>query len=217
MIFQSNRNPAGTVDLYQKSLPAGAEELLLQTPETKAPTDWSPDGRFILYRSNTVKMGTDLWMLPLASGGTPQPVVQTVFAEKNGQFSPDGKWIAYQSNESGQVEVYAQAFPGGAEKAQISTRGGAQPRWRSDGKELYYMALDEQLMAVPIRMASGGQILEPGPPRSLFKTRVGGPDQAGFERAQYVVSPDGQRFLMNTVIDEATPPITLLLNWRGER
>jgi eukaryotic-like serine/threonine-protein kinase len=216
MVFQSFRGSTG--DLYQKLLPAGAEELLLHTPETKAPTDWSSDGKFILFRSTNVTStaSTDLWILPVANG-EPRTVVQTQFAEMNGQFSPDGKWITYQSNVSGQVEVYAQAFPVAAERVQISTRGGAQPRWRSDSKEIYYIALDEQLMAVPTHVAPGGKTLEPDSPQSLFRTRVGGTLQNGPERAQYVVSPDGQRFLMNTITNEATPPITLLLNWRGGR
>ena len=143
----------------------------------------------------------------------PFPVVQTNFDERDGQFSPDGKWIAYQSNESGRFEIYVQPFPGPGGKLQISTNGGAQVRWRRDGKELFYIALDDRLMAVPIRLASNGQTVEPGSPIPLFATRVGGALQTIF-RQQYMVSPDGQRFLMNTITEEAASPITVILNWK---
>lgn len=145
------------------------------------------------------------------AGSTPFPVVQTVFEERDGQFSPDGKWIAYQSNESGRFDVYVQPFPGPGGKLPVSTNGGAQVRWRRDGKELFYIALDGRLMAVPIERTSNGQSLEPGTPVPLFATRVGG--ARNFGRQQYVVSADG-RFLMITVTEEAPAPITLILNWK---
>ena len=123
--------------------------------------DWSPDGRFVLYRYNSIQAslpstsstGWDIWALPLDGDRKPFPVVQTNFEERDGQFSPDGKWIAYQSNESGRFEIYVQPFPGPARKwGPISTNGGAQVRWRRDGKELFYIALDDRLMAVPIQL-----------------------------------------------------------------
>ena len=136
--------------------------------------DWSPDGRFLLYRSIDPKTGSDIWALPLDGDRKPFPVVQTNFDERDGQFSPDGKWIAYQSNESGRFEIYVQPFPGPGGKSQVSTNGGAQVRWRRDGKELFYIALDGRLMAVPIRLASNGQAVEAGTPVPLFATHVGG-------------------------------------------
>ena len=139
--FNSNRK--GVFDLYQKpATGAGSEDLLLATPQNKAPVDWSPDGRFVLYRSPGPMTGFDLWALPLDGDRKPFPVVQTTFEERDGQFSPDGKWIAYQSNESGRVEIYVQPFPGTGRKERISTSGGTQVRWRRDGKELFYIALD---------------------------------------------------------------------------
>src|SRR2546425_3631907 len=114
-------------NLYQKpAAGSGNEELLLETPNNKAPVDWSPDGRFVLYRSPGPTTGFDLWALPIQGERKPFPVVQTDFEERDGQFSPDGKWIAYQSNESGRVEVIIQPFPGPGAKVQISTNGGAQ-------------------------------------------------------------------------------------------
>jgi Tol biopolymer transport system component len=157
-------NRSGVYDLYVKSATdAGREDLLLATPQNKAPVDWSPDGRFLLYRSPGKTTGFDLWAFPFDGDQKPFPIVQTSFEERDGQFSPDGKWIAYQSNESGRVEIYVQPFPQG-KREQISTGGGAQVRWRTDGKELFYIALDGRLMAVPIRIDSARDALEAGVP-----------------------------------------------------
>jgi Tol biopolymer transport system component len=214
IVFQSNRK--GNADLYQKPVnSAGSEEPLLANPQSKLPWDWSADGRFLLHRSIDPRSGYDLWVLPMDGDRKPFPVVQTDFDERDGQFSPDGKWIAYQSNESGRFEIYVQPFPGLGAKAQISTNGGAQVRWRSDGRELFYVALDERLMAVPVRTTSDGKTIDAVAPVPLFATRVGGAVQ-GFQRPQYMVSPDGQRFLMSTVTEEAVPPITVILNWKAK-
>jgi len=213
--FSSNRK--GVFDLYQKpATGAGSEDLLLATPQNKAPVDWSPDGRFVLYRSPGPTTGFDLWALPVDGDRKPFPVVQTTFEERDGQFSLDGKWFAYQSNESGRVEIVVQPSAGPGGKLQISTNGGAQVRWRADGQELFYIALDGRLMAVPIRLASNGQSVEADAPVPLFPTRVGGAVQ-GTNKQQYAVSADGQRFLMNTIVGEAmTSPITVILNWKAK-
>ena len=175
------------------------------------PEDWSSDGRFLLYFQNDPKTGYDLWVLPLFGERKPFPFVNTSFIERNGQFSPDGRWVAYESNESGRNEIYVQAFPGPGGKWQVSTGGGIEPRWRRDGKELFYIALDGKLMAAPIQAA--GQALEAGAPISLFQTRIVGGGQSGW-RQQYAVAPDGQRFLINITVDESTAsPITIVTNW----
>jgi serine/threonine protein kinase len=212
IVFGSNRN--GVYDLYRKPAAAsGSEIALLVTAQNKSATDWSPDGRFILYRSQDPKMSYDIWALPLDEGRKPFAVVQTKFEERDGQFSPDGKWIAYQSNESGRFEIYIQRFPGPGRRWPISTNGGAQVRWRSDGKELFYIALDGRLMASPIRLSSNDQTVEAGTPIPLFDTRVGGA-VLGVNKQQYMVSSDGQRFLMNAFTEEAASPITVILNWQ---
>ena len=214
IVFVANRK--GPFDLYQKpAIGAGTEESLLATAQDKGPTDWSPDGRLLLYRSVDPKTGYDLWALPMNGDRKPFPVVKTNFDERDAQFSPDGKWIAYQSNESGRFEIYIQPFPGPGSKLQVSTNGGAQVRWGPNGKELFYIALDARLMAVPIRLASNPQTAEPGSPTPLFATRVGGALQGTFMQ-QYDVSSDGQRFLMNTITEEAASPITVILNWNPE-
>jgi hypothetical protein len=134
--------------------------------------------------------------------------------ERQGQFSPDGQWLAYQSDESGRFEIYVQRFPGPGGKRPISANGGAQVRWRRDGRELFYVAMDGRLMAVAIRFAAGGQDVEVGTPTPLFVTHVGGAVR-GLDRQQYVVSPDGQRFLMSVVPEDPHPsPIEVILNWQ---
>src|SRR5262249_415037 len=133
-------------------------------------------------------------------------------------FSPDGGWIAYQSNESGRFEIYVQPFPGPGGKWQLSTEGGSQPRWRRDGKELFYISPDNKLIAVPIRLSSAGKTVELGTPMPLFQTRIVGEPGIILRTHQYAVSPDGQRFLINVNAEEASVgPITVILNWHPER
>jgi WD40-like Beta Propeller Repeat len=148
----------------------------------------------------------------LATLNHPFPVVQTNFEERDGQFSPDGNWIAYQSNASGRVEIYVQPFRGG-NREQVSTNGGAQVRWRRDGKELFYIALDGRLMAVAIELNSAAKTIVAGVPTALFNTRVGGAIQGALAH-QYSVASDGQRFLMGTISEVRTPAITVILNWK---
>ena len=214
IIFASNRK--GVADLYQKSASgAGSEEaLLLQTAQLKMPTDWSPDGRFLLYQSIDPIRNVDIWALPLDGDRKPFPVVQTDFEEHGGQFSPDGKWIAYVSIKSGRYEVYVRPFgQRTGDEIRISSDGGDQVRWRPDGKELFYIARDGQLLAVPIRLGANSETVEAGTPVRLFVTRVGG--WGDLPGPQYVVSPDGLRFLMNTLTGEiVTSPITVILNWK---
>ena len=186
----------------------GPEELLLG--DSGFPMDWSSDGRFLLYRT-----GRDLLALPLEGDPAPIVVATSNFDESGGQFSPDGTWVAYESDESGRVEVYIQPFPGPGEKVQVSTGGGRQVRWRGDGNELFYVAFDDRLMAVPLRFRSAGQMAEADSPVPLFATHFGG-ENLGLSIQQYVVSSDGQRFLTNAVVGETNPPITVILNWQPE-
>ena len=123
----------------------------------------------------------------------------------------NGSRISRTSQVAGKIYVQPFAGPGG--KLQISTNGGAQVRWRRDGKELFYIGLDNRLMAVPIRLDSNAMLVEANAPVPLFATHVGGADQGG-DRQQYIVSADGQRFLMNTVVNETAAPLTVILNWK---
>ena len=219
IVFCSNRK--GVYNLYWKFTtgPPGSEEPLLDTASRpRFPHDWSLDGRFLLYGQEEKAGANDLWVLPLVGERKPFPVVQTNYDESWSQFSPDGKWIAYQSNESGQYEIYVQPFSGEGMvggKRQISVNGGSFVRWRRDGKELFYIAPDNRLMAVPIRLAPDRPAIESDAPIPLFVTRLGGAWQAPPGR-EYVVSPDGRRFLMNTALEEPISPISVILNWKAK-
>src|SRR5262249_3957233 len=205
----------GVFDLYERSLVGdGDEKIILRDVENVAnAADWSADGSFLLFQARDLKTGSDIWALPMAGNQKPFPVVRTEFDERDPQFSADGNWMAYQSTDSDRPEIYVQPFPGPGMRTRISTGGGAQVRWRSDMKELFYIALDQQLMAVPVALRSSDGAVEAGTPVPLFSAHVGGALQAG-SRQQFVVSRDGQRFLMNTVLDAGPgSPITLILNW----
>lgn len=146
----------------------------------------------------------------------PFPAVRTDADEQDAQLSPDGRWIAYASNETGRMEVYVQAFPGPGAKTAISTAGGTQPRWRGDAQELFYIAADRSLTSVPIRTSPDGRVLEAGAKTPLFPSRT--PMAEPFSGIQYSVSPDGQRFLVNALIEDSpAPPLGVILNWRPKR
>ena len=145
-------------------------------------------------------------VLPMDGDRKPFLVARSNFNETLGRFSPDGRWIAYLSDESGRIEVYVQSFPQASERWQISINGGLDPEWRGDGRELFYLAPDDRLMAVPIRFNGNSSTIDIGKPIALFTTRP----QSGYD-----VTPDGQRFLLNTSLADApTPPITVILNWQ---
>jgi len=212
--FQSHQDGPG--DLYDLPVSGAhdAPRLLFREPEGNSgtfPNDWSPDGSVLLFQTFDRNTRFDIWAAPQQGDRKPFPVVRTQFDEKDAQFSPDGKWFAYSSDESGRMEIYAQRFPGPGGKIAISTSGGAQARWRRDGKELFYLAPDSRLMSVPISWSN--DTLDPGAPVPLFTTHVGSVAQ-GIARPQFAVTADGQRFLLNTLSDEANlSPITVVVNW----
>lgn len=184
---------------------ASRNETIEKSGELEAPTDLSTDGRFLAY----TKSGLQLWILPLTGDRPAYRFYPADFQQFHGQFSPDGKWMAYTSNETGDFEVYVQPFPRTGEIWKVSAHGGAQPRWRRDGKEMFYRTSDGKLMAVQVKAAPK---FEPGIPRMLF--------QAGADPLYpnlgtgYAVTPDGQRFLINSAIDEnRASPITIVMNW----
>ena len=155
-------------------------------------------------QSGTTTFG-DLYALPLFGDRTPILVSQSPFAEDEPRFSFDGKWLAYNSNESGTVQVYVVSFPAIDQKRQVSSVGDVQPRWRRDGKELYYLGPDGAMMAVEFRPT-----IESAAPRALFNTGLD-PDMA---RDQFAVSPDAQRFLIALPAPEgAVTPVTVVMNW----
>jgi Tol biopolymer transport system component len=214
ILFGSLRR--GLQDIYQKPIAGEAETAFFRRDNSILPTDWSLDGRFILYRQIDQKSGYDLWALPTFGDSKPIPVATTTFEERDGQFSPDGQWVVYRSNESGRFEVYVQPFPGPGRKLLISNNGGTQPRWRHDGKEIFYISPDTKVMAVPIATSSDGKAIKAQTPVPLFTVAIAGGFTPGTNSQQYAVSRDGQHFLVNVATDETSIPVTLVLNWNPE-
>jgi dipeptidyl aminopeptidase/acylaminoacyl peptidase len=207
--FASAQN--GGLDIYQRPANAGGPDeplLKLNAPPIMFPSDWSSDGKFLAYYRTDGKTGLDVWVLPMTGDRKPTPFLRADFNESQAQFSPDGRWMAYVSDESGGPQIYVQSFPMQTGKWQISTDSGTQPRWRRDGKELFYLAPDRKLMAVT---AKSGNTFETEAPRALFQTALDVTDQ----RQTYAVAADGQRFLLNTPVETTSPPMTIVLNWQA--
>jgi hypothetical protein len=211
--FSSSR--AGHYDLYAKASNGdGAEERLFSSDETKYPSSWSRDGRFLMYSSQNAKTKSDLWVLPM--GRAPQervpfPFLLTDATETAGVFSPDTRWVAYESDESGSTDIYVRSFtapavPGSSPagpKRLVSKGGGTRPIWRSDGREIFYLAPDGSMMAVRV---STEPVFDSGIPQRLF--------QAPFSRL-WDVDAAGKRFLFGFPQGSATPPpFTVVRNWQ---
>jgi serine/threonine protein kinase len=220
IVFASNRD-GGNGNLYMKPASGvGQEQLLLKSDHAKVPTDWSHDERFVIYEDLDAKTGADLMVLPMFGDKKPMEYLRTPFNERQARFSPDSKWVAYTSEESGRPEVYVQSFPPTGNKWLISTAGGFQPRWRADGKELFYLSpvADDQFMAVDILTRPGESDFRAGVPKKLFIINVFTGGQPGIQRDSYDVTKGGQRFLLNGGIGaSAAPPVrpvvTFVLNW----
>jgi Tol biopolymer transport system component len=203
--FSSTRR--GRRDIYWKSAGgAGADELLLEDARSKSLEDWSADGKLLLF---TVGAG-EIDAMPASGDRKPYPVLNGSFSEQNGRLSPDGHWIAYASQESGRREVFVQSFPPAGGKWQISTRGGNEPSWRRDGKEIYFMS-GTKLQAVEVKAA--GTSFEAAVPKDLFDAPV--VLEGGARRNRYVATADGQRFLFVTTSKslDATP-FVVVENWQ---
>jgi Tol biopolymer transport system component len=208
----------GKYNLYQK-IASGLRdhELLLESDESKVPRSCSRDGRFLLYTTGNPMTGQtrELWVLPLEGDKKPIPFARTSFNHIEGQFSPDGRWVAYVSDESGRDEIYIRTFrlnPAEVSsddegKWLISTAGGREPRWSGDGKTLYYIATDGQIMAVQI---TANQAFRVGAPKALFQT----PPSLGATFSQsWSVTPDGKRFLFLAMAEQRQAPFNVVLNW----
>jgi len=189
---------------------AGAEQRVTESPRSQFIDDWSHDGRYVIYEQVADQTGDDLWTLEVtpdgtaARGASPKPYLLAPFDQSSARFSPDDRFVAYESNDSGQTEVYVQAFPDRRDKFPISIGGGTFPEWSQDGRELYYVSSDRKLMAVPISVGASG--LKASSPRELF------PVTATIAGAPFAAAPDGRRFLI--MVARSTPqPLNAIVNW----
>ena len=206
LVFASNRTSFN--DLHIKNSDGAQEEKsIVHGDIDKFPNDWSRDGKYILYTQDT-----DLWFVTLPE------LKSSLFLKapsvlRNGQFSPDGKWVAYSSNESGKWEIYVTSFPEPRGKWQVSAGGGEQPRWRGDGKELFYISSDGKIMAAPV---TTGANFDASTPVALFQVTPRQPVPI-YDLFVYDVSRDGQRFLINTELKQAgSAPMSIVLNWTAK-
>jgi eukaryotic-like serine/threonine-protein kinase len=190
VVYRGTRS--GFRNLFWKATDRGGDEERLTTrPDTnQTPQSWSPDGSMLMFDQSGQPGGTDLWMLGLQGNREPRAYIATSANEDQARVSPDGKWLAYRSDESGRPEIYVQPFREPSRRWQISTDGGEDPEWSHDGRDLFYLRLD-QLMAVDINSSSG---FSAGPPRSLFTGKF--PKSPTISHS-YAVSPDGRRFPKN--------------------
>ena len=200
---------AGKYRLMRKSAGgAGPATTLLEQAIDCRPQSWSPDGRWLLYRSG-VRSHWDVFLLPLFGDRKPVPLLVDVFDKYGAEFSPDGHWIAYSSPENGRREVYVIATPpGNAAKWTVSTQGGTHPRWRADGKELYFVSLDRQMMAAPVNATATS--FRTGEPVRLFPFRLVTNPVRYFDP-----SPDGKRFLSLVQPETAPTGVRVILNWES--
>jgi Tol biopolymer transport system component len=172
------------------------------------PNSWTPDDQQILSSLQTAAQNSrSILVLVPVNGTTPTQFHQSDASETNGQISADGKWVAYASNESGAWEIYVTTFPSAAGKWQVSREGGTEPRWRADGKELFYIGQTGTLMAVPVE---AGGTFSSGAPAPLFQIRGRAPISST-DLFTYDVTKDGQRFLVNEYLKpDHVPPLTIV-------
>lgn len=206
VIFTSAKE--GSVSLLRKAASGtGATEVLLSSESNILAGDMAPDGKHLLYMTNGGETSWDIWALALDGSGETFPLLQSEFVEVRPTFSPDGAWFAYNSNESGKQEVYVRQFPGPGGQWQLSTDGGSEPMWSADGHEIFYIDSGRNLVSVPVTTTD---TLEAGLPEMLFDPPIFPVTQ----RERYVVTRDGERFLMlSTTSGVSVRPTTVVLNW----
>jgi Tol biopolymer transport system component len=192
---------------------SNGEQQVTEGPNSQYANDWSRDGRFLVFSELAPGTQRDLWTLPLAPGGNvpknakPSPYLRTQFNETYARFSPkpNPRWVAYESDETGRYEIYISAFPEPRDKFQISTGGGQYPEWGAAGRELFYVAPDNRLMSVDLTITADR--VRPLTERALFTLPV---IDNGYSPYDTI---DGQRFLVRAVPQQASPPLTVIVNW----
>jgi serine/threonine protein kinase len=213
--FKSDRS--GSMSFYEKASNASGEEKLVVTGQSYslALHHWLEDGTFLystgVMGANRNVAATELRLTSTAAPSQGVPIVQNLFWNPFCALSSDRRWLAYSSNESGRYDVYGMPFRSGGGKWPISVAGGTEPAWRADGKELFYLAPDRYLMAVPI---TAGSSLQPGTPQRLFEAPVSSNIASSYTRNQYIVTGDGQRFLVNEPVGRASiSAVTVVVDW----
>ena len=207
VVFSDRRD--GVAGIYQRSVVGRDDDaLLVKSAETKIAGNWTPDGKQFVFASSNPQTRLDLWTVALESDEGPRPFLRSPGNELHPQISPDGRWLAYTSDESGQWEVYLQSFPAPGLKRTISVGGGAQPQWRRDGRELYYLSPRGILMSVDVR---SGAAIDVGRPKPLFRLPIEG-DIIGY-RNQYAVAADGARFVVDA--GPQRDPLNVVVTWNA--
>jgi hypothetical protein len=186
----------------------GSEETLLKTDAIIFLWNWAPDGKALVYSANN-----DLWQLPLEGDRKPVQLTSAPSDEQYGQVSPDGRWLAYAAGNRGEMQIYVQPIPATGALWLVSKDGGTMPRWRRDGRELYYRAADGRLMSVPVVASAigAGASFQHGTPQALFGSI---PTIGNVQRFTYQPSADGQRFLVALPTEAGARPMTVVLNWQ---
>jgi serine/threonine protein kinase/Tol biopolymer transport system component len=216
IFFNSNRE--GLTNCFQRAADGSGEETPVRKSEgtLRACNDISPDGKYLLFHSREANNSYDLWSVPVDGDEKPSPFLKTPYNEGQARFSPDGKWVAYASEESGRLEIYVRRFPSG-EKHQISTGGGSWPRWRHDGRELFYVGFDSGSGRFKVM----GSALQTDPAfnaevsHELFQlpnVGLGASGPIGLVDP-FDVTPDGQRFLFAPSTLTPSEPVSLIVNW----
>jgi len=205
IVFTSSRGSHS--DLYRKSIGgSGTEDLILESDFDKWPTDWSSDGRYLLFTVSSESQSADIWALPIADGGEPFTVLATEHTEFDAQFSRDGRWISYTSNESGTPEIYVRPFPGPGRRWQISPDGAAASRWDRRGGRLFFTSMDGSIHVAEV--STDGETFRVGKVEKLFDNS---------ESGEYQVAIDGSMLLMIKENDvHHLTPLTLVLNWTDD-
>ena len=211
ILFRSNRDGLNQVFVKGANDPR-TEELFFESTDfgQVTATDYSRDASHVILTSTGNGSSFNVWDLPTESLRL-RGILQTSFDEYQGVLSPDGGFLAFVSEGTGVPQVYVQSFPNGEQRAQVSSQGGTEPRWRDDGRELFFLRSDRMMMAVPVSLRPTFQA---GDPKALFQTNV--PILASRWRCHYDVSSDGERFLVNTAPASIPPPaIHVILDWRA--
>ena len=219
MAFHGDRESGAYMgDIFAKAPDgSGEEQPLVEGPLLKSTPDWSPDGKYLIYRVQDQNSNTDWdqWYVPLTGDGKPAPFLNTQFRETESQFSPDSRYVAYMSNESGRFEIYVKPFPGGEGKWQVSVNGGRNPKWSMQSGELFFVE-DNTLMAAKVRTSPTFQA---STPQKLFDGEEVGMrfDTLSPTSNMYDVSPDGQHFVMVQPVGAGRQTyLTIVENWFAE-